>query len=193
SLIKSVKLAPAFSHEGSVLEVTVETARPITKKQYFSYQFWVNGEKMGESDSSKLASDNFDKNDTVFADVFMYHDGQLADRKRTQSIHVANTRPIIEEVILPEVEGTGTYKITVKAHDPDGDTLTFSLEKKDLPVNVTIDSATGTISCVLDQNTPENLNFNVVATDPSGAATKKSINLDFFKQPKAKTKEAEGE
>lgn len=51
------------------------------------------------------------------------------------------------------------------------------------PFDGQIDTATGTVTWVLDQNLPDSITFTIVANDGDEGITKKIINMRFFKRP----------
>lgn len=104
-------------------------------------------------------------------------------RKRTEVVEVINSLPKIKKAVFPQVKGLGTYTINVEAEDADNDTLTYSLETGDLPIDVSINSSSGVITCVLTKDTPEKLSFVLVVNDGHGGVVKKALSMSFFKQP----------
>jgi hypothetical protein len=181
-MIKKVYYASRIARAGSKMKIKVETTEPLKENQYLSFIWWRNGKKLEETQEATLPISSFKKGDVIFTDVLLYQDNQLIERKRTEMVQIVNSRPVIKEVIFPQVKGPGTYTLKVKAEDPDGDPLTFSIEKEALPVDVQINPSTGVVTCILDENTPEILKFIIGVDDGSGVKTKKVVTMNFFKQ-----------
>ncbi len=181
-MIKKVYYASRIARAGSKMKIKVETTEPLKENQYLSFICWRNGKKLKETQEDTLPISSFKKGDVIFTDVLLYQDNQLIAKKRSDTIQIVNSRPVIKEVIFPQVKGPGTYTLKVKAEDPDGDKLTFSLEKEALAVDVQINPSTGVVTCTLDENTPEILKFIIGVDDGSGVKTKKVVTMNFFKQ-----------
>ena len=182
SIIKKAYFASRIARADSEMKLKVETREPLKENQHLSFIFWKNGKKLQETHEDTLPPSSFKKGDVLFADVLLYQDNQLITKKRTEMVQIVNSSPVIKEVIFPQVKGPGTYTLKVKAEDPDGDSLTFSLKKEALPVDVQIDPSTGDVTCTLDENTPEILKFIIGVDDGSGGKITKVVTMNFFKQ-----------
>lgn len=192
-ILKKVSISPKKIRVDSSAAIEVETAAPLEDNQYLTYVFWKNSKPLEETKEATLPPNTFKKHDILFADVLLYENEQLIAKKRTDMYIVLNSPPEIEEVILPEVKGAGTYKFTVKAKDADNDTLTFSLEMDNentgeeamsVPlVDAQIDPSSGEVTCTLDENLPDSFKFTITANDGDGGVAKKIVSMRFFKRP----------
>ncbi len=181
-LIKKVYYSSRAGDADSAMKVNVETNEPLQENHHFSFIHWKNGNKIVETNEDTLLASSLKKGDFIFSDVLLYQDEQLIEKKRTEIVQIKNSRPVIKDVIFPDVKGPGTYTLNVKAEDADGDQLTFSLENEELPVDVQVDPSTGVITCILDKKTPGILTFIIVVDDGNGGVAKKVLTLRFFKQ-----------
>lgn len=190
-ILKKVSISPQKIRVDSTTTVEVETAAPLVDTQYITFVFWKNSKPLEETKEATLPPNSFKKHDILFADVKLYENEQLIAKKRTAMYIVLNSPPEIEEVILPEVKGPGTYKFVVKAKDADNDTLTFSMEM-DKPesedeviplVDAQIDPSSGEVTCTLDENLPDSFKFTITASDGDGGSAKKIVSMRFFKRP----------
>lgn len=190
-ILKKVSISPQKIRVDSTTTIDVETAAPLEDNQYLTFVFWKNGKSLEETKEATLPPNSFKKHDILFADVKLYENEQLIAKKRTAMYIVLNSPPEIEEVILPEVKGPGTYKFVVKAKDADNDTLAFSMEM-DKPesedevislVDAQIDPSSGEVTCILDENLPDSFKFTITASDGDGGAAKKIVSMRFFKRP----------
>lgn len=191
AMLAKVSLSPQKIQAESTVTIEVETAAPLAENQYLAYIYWKNGKSLEETKEAQLLPLSYKKNDTLFAEVLLYENEELIARKRTAIYIVLNTPPVIEDVILPDVKGPGTYNFIVKAKDVDNDQLTYSLEmdkentgETSIPSrNAQIDASTGVVTCTLDENLPDSLKFTVAADDGDGGITKKNVAMRFFKRP----------
>ena len=133
-----------------------------------------------ETPNDTLPPTAFKKGDTVYVDVVLYQEGLVLEGRRSATVIIANSSPVIKEVEIPGIEGPGVYRIFVKAKDPDGDKITFSLAGDNLPAGLEIDSHTGTVTFILGENAPpENVKFTISADDGDKGITKKNVTIKF--------------
>jgi len=192
-ILKKVSMSPQKIRVDSTTAIEVETAAPLEDNQYLTYVFWKNTKPLEETREATLPPNTFKKHDFLFADVLLYENEQLVAKKRTGMYIVLNSPPEIEEVILPEVKGAGTYKFIVKAKDADNDQFTFSLEMDNenpgdeaapIPlVDAQIDAASGEVTCTLGENLPDSFKFTITADDGDGGIAKKIVSMRFFRRP----------
>ncbi len=184
--IKRAYFSPQKGKDGISLKIKVETVIPVEENQNFSYIYWKNGRKIGEKKGDTLDPSSYKKGDSIFPDVLCHREDQVLQRKRSEMIHVPNTSPIIKDVKIPPIIGPGTYNITVKAEDIDGDKLTFSLlpapGAAPLPEGskLQIDPATGIVTCTLGEKPPpEKIKFIIAAKDGDKGTAKKAVTISF--------------
>ena len=200
--IKRAYFSPQKNKKGRTLKIKVETIVPKTEDQYFSYVYWKNGRKIGEGEEDTLDPSVYKKGDIIFADVLLHQEDQTLEKKRSEMLMVPNTSPVIKEVKIPSIMGPGTYRITVKAEDIDGDKLTYSLlpasGAASLPEGskLQIDPATGTVTCTLGEKPPpRQLKFIITADDGDKGTAKKAVTISFkiHKSPEKEPEETEEE
>jgi hypothetical protein len=129
--IKRAFFTPHKVKAGMALNIKIEGILPSKPGAncYYSYIYWKNGEMlMDETRVDTLTPENYKKGDVVYADVQLYMDGEVIEKKRSEMVEIVNSSPIIHEDKIPKMEGPGAYEITVKATDIDGDAITFSLK-----------------------------------------------------------------
>ena len=119
---------------------------------------------------------NFNGTDTIIYRI-TDSEGGVSTASVTVTVRPINDTPTT--VGLPNQNGDDgaavSFSVASAFDDPDGDPLTFTATG--LPPNLTIDSATGLISGVLDPSTSQNGPYvvTVTATDPSG----RSVTTSF--------------
>jgi hypothetical protein len=96
----------------------------------FKYEWMKNGEPKGEGDSLS----DFKRGDKIAVKITPF-DGEKYGLPRTLTLEVANTNPRIAEHNEIKFDGK-IFSYQVKAFDPDGDALTYTL--KEAPQGMTI-------------------------------------------------------
>jgi hypothetical protein len=178
--IKKISFTKQLGKEGTALKFKVETTKPLGEDQYFSYIYWKNQEKVIETPLDTLPPTAYKKGDLVYVDVALYQQGQILEQRRSELLQIENSSPVIKEVKIPGINGPGVYRIIVKARDPDGDKITFSLTGDPLPEGLHIDPRSGMVTYILGENTPpENMKFTITADDGDKGITKKVVTITF--------------
>jgi hypothetical protein len=178
--IKKISFSKQLGKNGTALKFKVETTKPLKENQYFSYIYWKNQEKILETQLDTLPPKAYKKGDLVYADVVLYQGGQILERRRSEMLQIANSSPVIKEVKIPGIDGPGIYRIFVKAQDPDGDKITFSLDGDSLPEGLEIDPQSGTVTYILGETPPlESIKFTITADDGDKGITKKAVTINF--------------
>ncbi len=93
---------------------------------------------------------------------------------------IPNSPPKITSEPEAKMEG-GKFRYSVKAEDPDGDPIEFTL--KNAPKGMSIDSKTGIITWDFDEKDTGEHNVEIIASDPEGAKSSQMLTLTI---PKAK-------
>lgn len=178
--IKNISFSKRLGKDGTILKFKVETTKPLEKNQYLSYTYWNNQEKILETQQDTLPPTAYKKGDLLYADVALYQEGQLLEQRRSEVLHIENSSPMFKKVEIPSIEGPGVYRIIVKAQDPDGDKITFSLTGDPLPEGLHINPNSGTVTYILGEKAPpENIKFTITADDGDKGITKKIVTINF--------------
>jgi len=178
--IKKISFSKQLGKEGTALKFKVETTKPLEENQYLSYIYWKNQEKIMETPLNTLPPTAYKKGDLVYVDVALYQEGQILEQRRSEILQIENSSPVIKEVKIPEIDGPGVYRIMVKAQDPDGDKINFSLTGDPVPEGLQIDPHSGMVTYVLGENPPpENIKFTITADDGDKGITKKNVTITF--------------
>lgn len=178
--IKKISFSKQLGKEGTTLKFKVETRKPLEENQYFSYIYWKNGKKILESTKNTLHPKYYEKGDVIFVEAVLYQEDMVLEGRRSKTLIIGNSFPIIKEVKIPEIDGPGVYRIFVKAIDPDGDKITFSLAGDPLPEGLHINRRSGTVTYILgEKSPPENLEFTITVDDGDKGIAKKVVNITF--------------
>ncbi|MCK4639954.1 MAG: tandem-95 repeat protein [Candidatus Marinimicrobia bacterium] len=149
-----------------------------------TYSLSVYPEGMTLNDTSGKISwfpDNDDVGDTTVTVVVT--DDSSATDTQTFSLHVNNTNdaPVIVTTLIDDAVEDQEYIFIIEATDPDipyGDHLTYSITV--CPEGITINSTTGVISWLPDNNDVGDTILTVLVTDDSSATNEKSFTLTII-------------
>jgi hypothetical protein len=178
--IKKISFSKKLQKGGTALIFKVETTKPLAENQYLFYIYWINQEKFLETPQDTLPPTAYKKGDLVFVDVALYQEGQILEQRRSELLQIENSSPVIKEVKIPEIDGPGLYRIIVKAQDPDGDEITYSVAGNPLPEGLEINPQTGVVTYVLGEKAPpEKIKFTITADDGDKGITKKTVAITF--------------
>ena len=140
--VTSVRLIPGLVYPGTKVKVEVEGEDREGDEITFRYRWKRNSEFLPDADSDELDTTGFKKGDLVAVMVIPFDGMMEGDPGISRTLVVANRPPRIESFPPTELRD-GVFAYRVKAVDPDGDALTFSLEQS--PPGMTIDPASGLV------------------------------------------------
>jgi translation initiation factor IF-1 len=120
------------------------------------------------------------KGDKISIEVIPYDKKSEGVWKAEGVFMIPNSPPRITSEPETKMEG-GKFRYAVKAEDPDGDPIEFTL--KDAPKGMSIDPKTGLITWDFDEKDAGEYRVEVIASDPEGA---KSSQMHTLTIPKAK-------
>ncbi|HEX3035408.1 MAG TPA: putative Ig domain-containing protein [Thermodesulfobacteriota bacterium] len=152
-----------------------EARDPDGDEVNFRYQWKLNGENIvGATDEVIQWQDDFKKGDEISVEVIPFDGRDEGVWKAEGSLKIPNSPPQI--VSEPEVrmEG-GKFSYAVKAEDPDGDPIEFTL--KNAPEGMEIEPSTGVIMWDFDEEDIGEHNVQVIASDPEGATATQDLTL----------------
>src|SRR4030042_6323800 len=137
-VISRVKILPEVFKPGDALGVEVSASDVDGDEVPISYEWTKNGEPAG---NSKRIEAPLRRGDKVSVKITPF-DGEAYGRSGFLDREIINLPPMIIEDKKFQFDGK-IYTYHVKAADPDGDTLTYSL--KSAPSGMTIDPSKGSI------------------------------------------------
>jgi hypothetical protein len=168
--ITSMKLLPEVFKAGDMLSVEVEGTDADGDSITFLYEWTRNGEPAGNGKSMGLPVHRGDK---VAAKVTPY-DGVAYGDPVSFRKEIGNFPPMIVDHKEFSFDGT-VYTYQVRASDPDGDTLTYSLES---PLSgMTIDPSTGLLKWVVPSEFKGKQDVLISVSDGNGGIAKYSITI----------------
>jgi hypothetical protein len=149
--IETVSLEPESTPPGASLTAAVQGNDPDGDPLLYTYQWRVNGSNVGApGGEASFPTSDLHKRDVVSVSVSCSDGSDQATPVFSNSVILQNSSPKI--VSSPPLELTGSlYTYQVSARDPDGDRLTYRLER--FPSGMTIDQSRGLIRWALPSGT----------------------------------------
>jgi hypothetical protein len=173
--IRSVRLFPEVFKPGDMLGVDVVPFDidddPVTSL----YEWTKNGQPAG---TSKNMEQPLHRGDAIEVTITPF-DGTDYGVPVILQREIRNMPPIIVEHKEFSFDNT-VYAYQVKASDPDGDTLTYSLQSS--PVDMTIDPSTGLLKWIVPREFTGKKSVLVVVSDEKGGTAKYSIEISIQSQ-----------
>jgi hypothetical protein len=173
--IRSMKLLPEVFKPGDMLGVDVVTfdidGDPVTTL----YEWTRNGDPAGTSKSIVLPLHRGDKIEVKITPF----DGTDYGVPMVLQREIQNMPPQIVEHKDFSFDGA-VYTYQVKASDPDGDPLTYSLQSP--PDDVTIDSSTGLLKWIVPREFIGKKSVSVAVSDGNGGTANYSIEMSIQSQ-----------
>lgn len=156
-----IEVTPDSPQRGDIIKLSLTG---VPEGATVSYEWRQNGSLLNESGSSLKLAENFKRGDKVDCRVSVTASGKTD--VWTVSTTVANGNPIIEAAATLVKVQDRVYRITFKAKDPDGDTLSYEL--KDPVDGAVIDKQTGEIQYSVPAGKSGKHAFSVLVSDGNG-------------------------
>jgi len=170
--VAKVEVVPDAVADGGSLRVDVTGKDMDGDAVSFAYAWKKNGDPAGEG---ARIEGPLKRGDAVTVTIIPF-DGADYGSSVIVRREIANMRPVITAHKEFKFDGT-VYTYQVKASDPDGDTLTYSLEA---PLNgMTIDPATGLLTWVVPLEFKGKQGAGISVGDGHGGSAKYSIEASI--------------
>jgi len=177
--ISYIKLLPEVFKPGDTLSVEVSGSDIDGDAVTIAYEWTKNGEPAGNSKQIEVPLKRGDK---VSVKITPF-DGEAYGRPIVLNKEIMNLPPMINEDKTFHFDGT-VYTYQVKATDPDGDLLAYSL--KSAPQGMTINPSTGLIQWHVPPDFKGKSPITVSVTDGHGGEAVQNLTLEIT--PKQETK-----
>lgn len=179
--VVSIKLTPKIVYPGTMIKAEIE-GRDADDDPVTFYREWKkNDEVLPGETLDDLDTKGFKKGELITLYVTPFDGKEKGKIKWSPTIMIANRPPEITS--SPPTVVSNRYTYEVKASDPDGDKLTFSLEGA--PPGMSIDPATGRIEwnvpSVPELKSDVVYNVKVIASDGDATAFQ-GFNLSLKKE-----------
>jgi hypothetical protein len=168
--IGKVKMMPETYKPGDALSVDVTAADPDGEPVSILYAWSKNGAPAGTAERVSFALQRGDKI-TVSMTPF---DGEDQGKSVFLEREIINIPPVILDHREFSFDGT-TYSYQAKASDPDGDTLTYSLDSASN--GMTIDSANGLLTWIVPPEFKGKKNVSIIVSDGHGGTAHYNLGI----------------
>jgi len=126
-VIRSLRISPRPFHKGDALTVEPLGFDPDADAISYRYEWTVNGESVYGAEENVLSSESFARGDEVAVRVVARDSETEGVPFRVVAGRVENAPPKFTSA--PPADFTGRFVYSPAVVDPDGDTITLSLEK----------------------------------------------------------------
>ena len=171
-VISKVKILPEVFKPGDALSVEVSASDADGDGVTVSYEWTKNGEPAG---NSKRIETPLRRGDKISVKITPF-DGETYGRSGVVDREIINLPPMIIEDQKYNFDGK-MYSDQIKATDPDGDTLTYSL--KSAPSGMTINPSTGLIKWNVPPEVTGKTSFTVTVADGHGGEAAQTIVFEI--------------
>ncbi len=168
--LSKVKILPEVFKPGDVLNVEVTGSDPDGDEVTFLYEWTKNGEPAG---NGKQIEGTLKRGDTVSIRVTPF-DGEDYGNPVFLQREIQNMPPMIAEDTAFNFDGM-IYTHQVKATDPDGDPLSYSL--KSSTEGVSIDSQTGLVTWNVPPDFTGKIQITVSVSDGNGGEMTRDLTM----------------
>ncbi len=169
--ITSIKLMPeTFKPGDDLLYVDATTSDPDEEPVSLFYEWTVNGQPAGTEQHLPVRPRRGDK---ISVKVTPF-DGTNYGNPATLEKTIVNMPPVIDEHTESSFDGK-TYTYQVRASDPDGDALTYTLESPQ--PGMTIDPSTGLLRWAVPPEFKGSQHVTINVSDGKGGNTKDGITI----------------
>ena len=168
--ISGIKLMPEVFKPGDTLSVEVKGEDIDEDEVSFLYEWTKDGESAGKGSSIGA---NLKRGDKVSVRITPY-DGMDYGNPVVLEREIRNMPPMIVEHKDFSFDGT-MYTYQVKAMDPDGDTLAYSLESPQ--DGMKIDPSTGLLKWVVPKEFKGKKDVSIAVSDGNGGTAKYSMAI----------------
>jgi hypothetical protein len=173
-----VGITPLPATSGDTLEAVVQGNDRDQDQLTYAYRWVVNGETVAGQNEPSLDKRYFRRGDRVQAAARPFDGTEWGEETISQPAVIRNSRPMIVSMAPERIESMN-YRYEVKAEDPDGDPLRFSL-RGNVPAGMKIDEATGVIEWqVVTPKEPTTWEYEVVVADLEGLKSVQKVTLKY--------------
>lgn len=172
--VTAVSLVPPTARAGDRLEAQVEANDPDHDRVDLTYKWYRNDAVVKEGEEQFLDTIGFTARDKIVVEVTASDPVGSAHSSKSELLTLGNSGPTILST-PPTAAVQERFDYSVKAHDPDGDPLTYHLEVA--PPGMTISSGTGHIGWQISPDQEGTFHVKVVAKDGHGGLATQEFDL----------------
>ena len=179
--LTKVKIMPEVFKPGDRLNIEAAGSDVDGDRVAVQCEWTRNGEPAGNGESIE---GDLKRDDKVSVKVTPY-DGEAYGTSIVLNREIRNMPPVFVEHKEFNFDGT-VYSCRIKATDPDGDPLTYSLQSP--PADMTIDSSTGQLKWTVPKEFIGKKSVAVVVNDGNGGIANYPIEISIHSQPSSTNK-----
>ncbi len=180
-VIQEVWIEPRVAKVGDDLRANIKSSDGDRDPLYFSYQWEKNGTVLVGERGEILAGNLFKKGDSITVTVTPDDRETIGSPKKSDPVIIINSPPSILSTPPKSTEGP-KYSYQVKAIDPDGDPITYTI--KSGPKGMTIDAERGLIKWEIRPGEKGTYPIEIEVFDQEGASCKQRFTLSVEIVPK---------
>lgn len=173
-IVNQVVLEPGVLRVGDRVVARVEGEDLDHDDIRYTFRWWRNQAVVSEGEQNSLETTGFARGDMIVVEATP-HDSGKGKPRLSDPVTISNSAPKITS-IPPGAFSQGRYEYLVTGLDPDGDSLTFSLQHA--PPGMTIDSKTGRIEWRLAADVQGSHRARVVVEDGQGGQAFQEFELN---------------
>lgn len=181
--VVAVTLSPEVARSGDKLEAQVEASDPDHDRVDLIYKWFRNDTVIKEGEESFLDTTGFATRDKIMVEVTAHDPSVSGKSLKSEPLVLGNSAPQIVST-PPSAVTQDRFDYPVKAMDPDGDQLTYSLEAA--PPGMTIGSASGHIEWQIPSDQKGTIHVKVMAKDGQGGLASQDFDLTLTPTTTAK-------
>jgi hypothetical protein len=174
--IVSFDVSPQHPVIGDKIKAKVVTSDKEGDTVNVAYEWSKNDVSLYETSDTLTVSNDFKRGDRISLRVIP-DDGKLKGTPLTMNIFVADAAPVINPSQATFRFDGSTYTYQVKATDPDGDPLTYTLKAG--PPGMTVDPSTGLITWPVPTDFKGIAQITISVTDGFGGETMESFTVNI--------------
>lgn len=172
--VTAIAVRDPYIYRGVDIEVKPQAVDADGDEVGFRFAWRLNGEQIDWQDGPVLTGDRLHKGDIVQLTVVPFDREDDGPPFTKLEFIVPNGPPAF--VSQPPGSFRGfEYNYQVRAVDPDGDELIYSLEQG--PAGMTLDGLTGQLSCSIDPGMSGEFPVKIAAADPDGLKAFQEFSL----------------
>jgi hypothetical protein len=174
--ITMIKLNPVPAFPGSILTAVVVSEDPDDDLVSYSYQ-WLRNDEPVDGDFEEFDTTGFTKGDLIAVEVTPSDGENNGDTRKSLPVLLHNRPPEITSFPTGMADGRLVYQVEVI--DPEGDSLSFSLDGA--PAGMEIDSESGLIDWQVPEDLSGKYQIKVLVSD-GDAKSYQTFSLTFSQQ-----------
>lgn len=183
SFIKSIKIIPTNPTMKDTVKATVEFIKPEHANEVEVKYEWLknNSHSIEGVSGDTLPAGLVERGNYINVRAYAIKDGKTLQTFLSNMTMVVNSPPaLFMSIVSNKVKKDEPIIIQLRAEDPEGDKITFSLDEA--PEGMSINPSTGRITYKLDKPGQGSVRFKASAIDSEGAKVSGTYEVNFAVQ-----------